>query len=633
MRQALFAMLLAGIACQRPPAHQPLSCHPLGGAGACLLPYPSSYFQVDDPTSATGVRNAIPVAAMPTSVNHRPINPERLNRLDGYSPATPLLLLFPEGVDVSDLASVHDFSPSLRPDSPIQLFDMSSGARVDYFAELDADPTAGAGRQALIVRPQHRLSPATKYAVAVLGLKSKAGTVLTAPDAFVAARDGKLGPDSALWTMKDRYDALFAFLEKQGLKRADLTLAWDFTTASEDMITGRLVRMRDRALAAATFDYRIDSVSDITDGGPLRREVVGTFVVPSFLDSDAGTATLPRDAGADPVVIAPQPFRFVVHVPACAQSAVAPLPLMIYGHGLLNNALDELNEDYQRTTSNRLCMVQVATDWVGLSTDDLATLASAVAPDFGRFNIVTDHLMQAQINTVVLTRLARTRLINDDALKLEGRPVTDASQLYYEGISLGGIMGSTFMAIDPDIERGVTNVPGSEWNLMMTRSEDFATMQVVLDANYPDALDRQVAFAFSQSLWDETDPISYAPHLLRDPLPGVTVKKMLVQESEGDTEVPNLATRLLARTEGISALSPLVTPVPGLTEQPAPLDSAFVQFDTHPTPEPGDTNVPPQSNGAHVACRQLDVVVQQIGAFLKPDGAVQQFCSGTCDPN
>jgi hypothetical protein len=628
-RHCLLALAVSGVvACTpAPPAHTPGPCSPLGGAGACLAPYPSSYFEVDDATTATGRRVLLPRDAMPKNVDHKPIDPSRFNRLDGFSPATPIVLLFPKGADVSGLATVHDFSPSLAADAPIRLFNMTTGERVDYFAELDAMATGTPDRQALLVRPQHRLQPATRYAVAVLGVGA-------APDTFVEVRDSKLTPDSALWTMKDRYDALFAFLDQQGVSRGQLTLAWDFTTASEDMITGRLLRMRDRALDAATFGYHVDSATDVTDGGPLLREVVGTFQVPSFLTSDAGTATLPADAGADPAIITELPFPFVAHIPACARSATGPLPVMIYGHGLLGNAITELNDTYQPGAINSLCMVQIATNWIGLSHEDVPTLVSVVVTDFGRFPIISDRLMQAQVNAVILTRLVKTKLLSDAAFAVDGHPVSDASERYYEGISLGAIMGTTFMAIDPDIERGVTNVGGGEWNLMMSRSSDFAGFQFVFQATYPDPFDQQISLALSQSLWDETDPISYAPHVLHDPLRGVGAKKLLVQEAEGDSQVPNLSTRLLARTEGLAGLAPLVVAVPGIPEQSPPLDSAYVQFDTHPMPlPPADDNELAPQNSAHQDCRRLDAVNAQIRAFLKPNGSVQQFCTGACDPD
>jgi hypothetical protein len=158
-------------------------------------------------------------------------------------------------------------------------------------------------------------------------------------------------------------------------------------------------------------------------------------------------------------------------------------------------------------------------------------------------------------------------------------------------------------------------------------------LATLLNVFMPDKLDQQVALAYTQSLWDESDPISYASHVLHDPLPGVSAKKLLVQESVGDSQVPNLATRMLVRTQGQTALGPVVDDVPGVPAMSAPLESAYVQFDTHPMPFPPDTNTSPASNNAHEDCRRLEVVMEQIQAFLQPDGGVLQFCDGSCDPN
>jgi hypothetical protein len=399
------------------------------------------------------------------------------------------------------------------------------------------------------------------------------------------------------------------------------------------MITGRMVRMRDRALAAATFAYHVDNVIDTPDAGHVLREITGTFDVPSFLASaDAGSA-FPSDAGSDPAIVSTQAFPFIVHIPACAAVATAPLPIMVFGHGLLGNGADEVTSGYEEEATDRYCMVQVATDWIGLSSADIGTLAGTVIEDLGKFNITSNRLMQAQVNTIVFARLVKTSLKDDPAMKLNGVAVSDGSELYYEGISLGAIEGGTFMALTPDIERGVTNVAGSTWSFMITRSADFDSLKSLLDVYLPDPLDQEIALAYTQSLWDETDPISYAAHVLHDPLPGVGAKKLLVQESVGDSQVPNLATRMLVRAQGQTALAPVDVDVPGVPSMVAPLDSAYVQFDTHPMPFPGNTNTIPQSNNAHEDCRRLDVVMQQIQAFLKPDGAVQQFCDGGCDPN
>ncbi|MGZ3441065.1 MAG: hypothetical protein ACXVDD_16190, partial [Polyangia bacterium] len=360
------------------------------------------------------------------------------------------------------------------------------------------------------------------------------------------------------------------------------------------------------------------------------REIVGTFHVPSFLTSDAPTATLNLDAMGVPAVRATGTAPFVVHVPQCALTATAPLPIIVFGHGLFGTAQNELSSDYEKQVAQKLCMIQIGTDWIGLANYDFSTVASNVIGDLNQFPIVSDRLQQAHVNAQALVRLFLTQMKDDPMLQTGGHALTDGSQIYYYGISDGGIQGGTFMALSRDVVRGVLNVPGSTWNLMMLRSHDFQGLKTFLNSVYPDFLDQQILIAALQSYWDYTDPISFAAHVITDPLPMTPPKRILVQEAINDAQVPNLATRLEVRALGIPGTN-LEQPVFAVDELAAPLDSAYTQWDVHPMPVPPDVDLPPSAdNGAHEAIRRLDPLVEQLRAFFKPDGRVVQTCNGTC---
>ena len=119
----------------------------------------------------------------------------------------------------------------------------------------------------------------------------------------------------------------------------------------------------------------------------------------------------------------------------------------------------------------------------------------------------------------------------------------------------------------------------------MFRSIHFNRMYQFLSGVYPDTLDQQLLLTFTQMEWDYTDPINFAPHLLDNPLPGSVKKRILVQESIGDAQVPNMSTRMLVRTIGLPGLA-LVQPVQGVETKSAPLDSAYTQWDAHKLPLP-----------------------------------------------
>jgi hypothetical protein len=328
-------------------------------------------------------------------------------------------------------------------------------------------------------------------------------------------------------------------------------------------------------------------------------------------------------------------------VPKCAQTAAGPLPIMVFGHGLFGSAFGEMNSDYEKQVIDQLCMVQVGTDWIGLADSDVPQVVSTVVPDFANFDLVTDRLQQAQVNVHVLARLAIRKLKDDPMLKLNGKPITDGSQIYYYGISDGGIQGNTFMALSPDILRGAINVGGGEWSLMMSRSADFAMLKGVLDSTYPVQRDQELLFAVSQAYWDFSDPVNYAPRSIRAPFPDehgapLPPRHLLQQESKNDAQVPNLSTRLMVRTLGLKQLTPSIEPVWGVEMAAGPLDSAYSQWDAMPMPPPGPYNVPPTEGkgwmgySAHEAIRRMPQLIDQLSKFLQPNGQVVDTCGMPC---
>jgi hypothetical protein len=629
-RLSLMLLIVAG--CSSPPAEVAAGCNPIIGDD-CATPFPSSFYETADAASPTGVRVSIAANVWPSTATGIPFRGDQIEGRDGFSPATPFVVYFKNGVDASQLPAAADLTASTSATSTVQIIDLATGMRVPLFAELDAgaDPSVG-DRQSLLIHPMVRLANSRHYAVALVGLRDPKGRDLT-PAGFGALRDK--GPLSkSLEPLKANYDSLFSALAAAGVPRDhNLTLAWDVHTSSDVSSTQHLYGMVTTALAwldSGGGEYDISAVNDTPSDPNLWREIVGTFHVPSFLSDDGPTATLNVDAMGNPAVRATGSAPFVVHVPQCALTATRPLPIIVFGHGLFGTAQDELSSDYEKQVAQKLCMVQIGTDWIGLAHDDFSTVASNVLGDLNQFPIVSDRLQQAHVNAQTLVRLFLTQMKNDAMLQVAGHPITDGSEVYYYGISDGGIQGGTFMALSHDVVRGVLNVPGCEWSLMMLRSHDFQPLKQFLNSVYPDMVDQQVLIAALQSYWDYTDPASFAPHVIGAPLPSTPAKRILVQEAINDAQVPNLATRVLVRALGVPGMD-LEQPVFGVDVQAAPLDSAYTQWDVHPMPVPPDGDVPAsEDNGAHEAIRRLDPLVQQLAAFFKPDGQVVQTCNGIC---
>lgn len=639
---AHISLLLVGAACQpTPPQAQPqepplpTGCNPLGGSPGedCLTPFPSSYYL--EPDAGGTPRLRIPAGVLPTSIQGVPLSPDLFNGRDGFSPATPLLAYFPltsGRLDVTNLPTAGRAGESLLPSSPIQLFEYESGERVPILAEPDRN--AGSGeRQALVIYPQLRLRPATRYVVALTALSSESGMRLPAPSGFVALRDGRLDSGSPRSKLKARYDEIFAFLDRQGLSRQSLQLAWDFQTASDTHSSGRLLRMRDaafsfRATTGTTAGLIVDKVVERPAGRmELLRQIFGRLSAPSFLTDDSSGRLLSGRDG-EPAIRGIGQFPLTIHIPTCVEKAMGPVPILLYGHGLFGSGQSELDGSLLRELGNRLCMIQVATDWIGLSSADRSFVVGKVLTDFNQIAQLTERLQQAQINFAFLARLLASGSLDGlTELRYMGRPLADKARVYYYGISNGGIQGLSLLALSPHIPRAALCVPGGFWSQMIWRSSNFKMFGDLLAGAYPDPLDRQVLIALSQALWDPSDPATYAAHVLRDPLPGVTAKRVLYQEGIGDAQVPNLATRAMVRSMGLSLLGLPVEAVFGVGQVLMASESAYVQYDIGQQPRPGDTNVPPdKDNPVHRSIARIEAAKTQLDAFLREDGRVVDTC-------
>ena len=55
-----------------------------------------------------------------------------------------------------------------------------------------------------------------------------------------------------------------------------------------------------------------------------------------------------------------------------------------------------------------------------------------------------------------------------------------SAEEYYYGISLGGIMGTYFAALSPDVEKLHVDVPAIDFDLLLQRSTQFSTFEFLL---------------------------------------------------------------------------------------------------------------------------------------------------------
>src|SRR3954466_2805882 len=144
-----------------------------------LLPWPNDGLTKRDKTTDTGRRLDLPKAAMPRNKDGLPMDPADMNRADGFSPGSMIIVKVP-GLDTpaalapSPRPSLRKLAASLRRHSPVVVFNARTGNRHPVWAELDSNATTDANR-VLIIRPAKNFTEGERYVVVLRNLKDRNG--------------------------------------------------------------------------------------------------------------------------------------------------------------------------------------------------------------------------------------------------------------------------------------------------------------------------------------------------------------------------------------------------------------------------------------------------------------------------
>lgn len=648
---ALTASVLLAAACGPEAPDSPCL---IGGEAGFLAqgtanPFPSMHLVAADPSTETGCRVQLAQDTIPVG-DSSPLDLQRFNRRDGFSPAGGLWVQLGEAIDPASLPPISDLSRSLAAEGSVQLWNLDSGERIPLFAELDAWEPQEDSERALLIRPMIAMGFGTRVAAVLTdSLRLADGSPWQGPGDFLRLRDGSRpeGRSHAVWA---HYSDLLRQLEELGVQRDGVQLAWDFVTGSEANLRAPLERVLEtmRAELPISASHSAQTTTSLVrdaDAGDaltagLWREVRGSVELTHFLwaedpdeqdpeEHDGGMFRL--DEQGLPQPRGPAPAYFVLIVPDSLREAPAgSAPVIIFGHGLFSAPQEYLSAGGDPSRVIALCnsmeAICIGGEWRGLTERDRSDALRA-ATDVSRFPLLTDKLIQGLSNQLALARLVQSDFVDEPYLQATGGgSLINRERTYYYGISLGGIEGTAFLANSDVVSSGVLHVPGAVWSLMLERSSNWTPLEEFLAATIEVPAQRQLLYAGMQLLWDPVDPINH--------LRGLDDKNVLMQVAVGDEQVPNLSAEMLARSLALPLITPEVHPVFGLQTADTPLGpgaSGYFQF--HPGMAlPGEGNRPAAVTGAHSAVRQRDEVREQILVFLHDgiEGTIIHPCDGPC---
>ncbi len=634
--------------------------------GHCLLPFPSDRFTVRDRRTATGRRVAFDRASMPANSAGVRIDPAQWNRGDGFSPGQTIVVQVPglgrgEALRRTGAVTLADLSAYARPDQAVVLLDARSGRRQPIWTELDPHAAAGSGR-ALLIHPARNLRPGGRYVVALRGLRDASGRPLRAPAGFRLYRDGIATGVAAVERRRAHFRGLFRTLARAGLARRSLYLTWDFTVASQRSLSARMLRIRDDAFGQLgdrdLADLRVagrpprHEITRVTDYSPaenaeIAREVEGTLEVPCYL-ADAGCppGSTFSYAGSGPDALPRQLPGNVMRVPflceiprgsGVAGGTVRALRPALYGHGSYGTER-EVRERYVTTMAREHGFLFCAAPLAGFAAED-AAVSDATSRDFSTFARFTDRIQQGLLNNLLLGRLMihPRGLAADRAFRAPGgQSLIDTTRLFYDGNSIGGVLGGALTAYAPDFQRAVLGVGAMDHSAMLPHSADWQSFAAAFAPAYPSRLARPLVLSLAQMLWDRAEPNGVASRMTDHPLPNTPRHVVLMQAGLGDTQVPNALTAAEARTIGAAVHAPIAGP--GRQHAAAPFwgipqipvfpwsGSALTVWDNGPVDR---GRAPPDPHGL---VRYTPAAQEQKARFLAVDGTVVDTCgAGACD--
>lgn len=608
----------------------------------CALPWPSNLFLKPDTDRATGYTLNFGATTLPASRDGIQTEPDAWRRMDGYGPGTPLLTYF-EDLDISQMATESTIAESLEDDAQVVWLEVdASGSvtrKIPYFAEFDTrSGTSDEADRLLYVRPGVILKEGTRYVVAFRNLKTTGGADIEPSAVFAKLLAGEGASDDALKARQAGFDDVFGVLDSEGITKDELVLAWDFVTASGEALHGPMLSMREQGFEAAGEsgpELVVTKVEEHTEeeNDSWWLEIEGTFDSPRYM-KDANIGQAPGSVfnlGEDglPAQNGTHTQRFWLYIPHSARDS-SPHGLIQYGHGLLGKG-SQTGGGHNGKIANDHKFIFFGTSLAGMSDEDVTGAINALG-NMNAFPYLADRLHQGMLEFLLLARSMRERLPGMEEMTSRDI-VVNSDELFYSGISQGGIFGGTYMALSTDVTLGHLGVPGNNYSTLLHRSVDFNGYATIMNSKYPNPADQVVGLQAYQLLWNQTDPVTYLRHISEEPFAGTPTHHAIFAPAKGDYQVSVMTNEIAARSGiGIELMENYGHDVDLVDAQSYPYTGSGVVLYDFGNPWPAPGNVPPLEDEVlgdpHGKPRRVDAHNEQMVHFFRNDGEIIDVCGG-----
>jgi hypothetical protein len=619
------------------PALAVAATHPLFNLQSTTQsPFPSDRFTAFDGQQLTGLRVNMPLpncATRPSDCADLTL----LNQLDGFNLQPRLSIAFDGAIDVSTVNSNTVFLVTLPGPGLLGLDFDSFTPHVIGINQIVWDPAS----LTLFAESNDHLNEDSNYLLVVTtGVHDAGGNPVGVSSDFAqfVHGDGGIDGKNADELLK-RYQqalkhALNAEIPQLGLSRDDVVAASVFTTESATA-TLRSIREQVKAAASPTVEFNLGTggqktvfpvntvtgftwnIQALTVGPLIPTSLNGDLAALQVFPGSVGTLAFGKFTGQhwqNAGVFIPQvPTRqsvpsqgteelfFNLFIPSGPRPTNG-WPVAIFGHGFTDSKQGAPFAVASTLAHNGIATIAINVVGHGFGPNSTLTVnQGATATTFleggrgfdqdGNGQITSaegsstfvlspqgtigsrDALQQTTADLMQLVRAIQGGIDADG----DGLQDLDPNRIYYAGQSFGGIYGTIFLGIEPDIQAGVPNVPGGpiidivrlspSFQLLLTQALAVRTPSLLnapgplffndnsplrnlppVINTVPGAIAIQTVEDTSRWLGQQGDPVAWAPFMNKSPLPGDLAKPVIIQFARGDKTVPNPTATALIRS-------------------------------------------------------------------------------------
>jgi len=423
---------------------------------------------------------------------------ETMNSLDGFSTVAPITAAFGTTLDQASLVigqSVRVFEVQSDP---------ATGAILGVDRELTAaeifPAAAGQNMTTLALSPLQPLKESTTYMVVLTnGIEDSAGTAMQGSTAYFLTKQTSpfTNPDLAqLEPLRQMVNNLEAVAASQGIDSQDIILSWAFTTINVTAVMNAATAQV--APGTLVVGPTGQTTNDILGNGGTTQVYAGALTLPYYLEAPSPANPKANQTGfwkgasgnsvtrldPTPVSTGNQTIPVLMSVPAGAAPA-GGWPVVIFQHGITQNrtnllpiadalagagfagiAIDIPLHGITDTTNplSIACAAPCQERHFGVDLADNTT--GAPVPDgmvdgsgqhfINLSSLLTsrDNIRQGAVDLMVLRDSLAA--VTTAAFGVE----LDETRVNFVGHSLGGIIGTVYLAFEPDVAAATLAMSG-----------------------------------------------------------------------------------------------------------------------------------------------------------------------------